>query len=394
MSQYAKYPAGTAPGGVLSINGNTSSAQSIVGGSGISVSSAGGTTTITNTLSAGANTALSNLTAPTAINQNLLFGTDNTLDIGSADAGSTYFQPRNLFLGSFMTMSYGGQLQGSSQGYLLGNNNTENNFPNLGTAGFGTGGLGLAFTFGTTGTAPGTQIGVDISVSPQAGPTFTGQGGVIGASYLASENPSGGILGWLQNDDYGYANPGLQGNSIVVGTLSTAYPATNATTCMTAGAVNQSQNNSGLSVGTISTVNTSFINGTPGTIPDSAGYVSIGSIAFAQFPSATPAAFQGMGSYAAISANLLAANTDIPTGINAAVVADAMEVSSASIFVGRANGSNVFSVTYSGQVRAASLSVANSATATGPVGTITHKIEVFDATGTSLGFLPVYDSIT
>lgn len=47
-----------------------------------------------------------------------------------------------------------------------------------------------------------------------------------------------------------------------------------------------------------------------------------------------------------------------------------------------------------GQVRAASLGVGNSATATVAVGTLAKKIQVFDASGTSLGYIPVYASIT
>lgn len=46
-----------------------------------------------------------------------------------------------------------------------------------------------------------------------------------------------------------------------------------------------------------------------------------------------------------------------------------------------------------GQMRVASLGVANSAAAT-TLGTVTSKIEVFDASGASLGFVPVYDAIT
>lgn len=47
-----------------------------------------------------------------------------------------------------------------------------------------------------------------------------------------------------------------------------------------------------------------------------------------------------------------------------------------------------------GQVRAASLGVGNSASATVAVGVLTKKIEVFDAGGSSLGFVPVYATIT
>lgn len=46
------------------------------------------------------------------------------------------------------------------------------------------------------------------------------------------------------------------------------------------------------------------------------------------------------------------------------------------------------------QIRAASIGVGNSATASVGVGTIAKKIEVFDAAGASLGFIPVYATIT
>lgn len=50
-------------------------------------------------------------------------------------------------------------------------------------------------------------------------------------------------------------------------------------------------------------------------------------------------------------------------------------------------------ITVAGQVRATSLGVGNSAAAT-TLGSVTKKIEVFDASGASLGFVPVYDAIT
>lgn len=50
-------------------------------------------------------------------------------------------------------------------------------------------------------------------------------------------------------------------------------------------------------------------------------------------------------------------------------------------------------LTASGQARVASLGVGNSAAATTP-GTVTNKIEVFNASGVSLGFVAVYDAIT
>ncbi|MGW2706969.1 hypothetical protein [Streptomyces sp. NPDC001340] len=45
-------------------------------------------------------------------------------------------------------------------------------------------------------------------------------------------------------------------------------------------------------------------------------------------------------------------------------------------------------------VTAIGLGVGNSATATTAVGTLVRKMEVFDASGASLGFVPIYSSIT
>ncbi len=60
MSSYNYPPQGSGSGGgVTSINGDTTSAQIITGGTGISVSTAGGTTTITNTESPGSGTVTS-----------------------------------------------------------------------------------------------------------------------------------------------------------------------------------------------------------------------------------------------------------------------------------------------------------------------------------------------
>lgn len=47
-----------------------------------------------------------------------------------------------------------------------------------------------------------------------------------------------------------------------------------------------------------------------------------------------------------------------------------------------------------GQIRVASLAVGNSASATVGVGVLAKKVQIFDASGTSLGFVPIYASIT
>lgn len=49
--------------------------------------------------------------------------------------------------------------------------------------------------------------------------------------------------------------------------------------------------------------------------------------------------------------------------------------------------------TFAGQVRCAGLGVSNSANATS-LGSVVKKMEVFDASGNSLGFVPIYNSIT
>ncbi len=59
-----------------------------------------------------------------------------------------------------------------------------------------------------------------------------------------------------------------------------------------------------------------------------------------------------------------------------------------------ANFTYVNNLSSQGVVVANPLRVGNSLAATGPVGTITGKVEIFNAAGTSLGFIPVYSSIT
>ena len=71
-------------GGITSINGNTTAAQTIAAGAGISVVSGGGTTTITNTGSVGnfANRQLSNLSGTTAVNLDLNMGNNSIRQTG------------------------------------------------------------------------------------------------------------------------------------------------------------------------------------------------------------------------------------------------------------------------------------------------------------------------
>lgn len=62
--------------------------------------------------------------------------------------------------------------------------------------------------------------------------------------------------------------------------------------------------------------------------------------------------------------------------------------------IARVGADMVGSMTGDKLIATAGLGVGNSATATGPVGTVVKKIEVFDGSGNSLGFIPVYDTIT
>jgi len=59
-----------------------------------------------------------------------------------------------------------------------------------------------------------------------------------------------------------------------------------------------------------------------------------------------------------------------------------------------ANFTYVNNLSSQGVVVANPLRVGNSVSATGPVGTVTGKVEVFNAAGSSLGFIPIYNTIT
>lgn len=105
-STYIRWPefGSGSGGGVASINGDTTSAQLIVGGTGISVATAAGTTTITNTGSAGANTALSNL-ASVAVNASLVPGSGGSIDLGTS---SDYWN--QLYVSQIHSNSGGGNV--------------------------------------------------------------------------------------------------------------------------------------------------------------------------------------------------------------------------------------------------------------------------------------------
>jgi len=86
------YPPQGGGGGIQSINGDTTSAQVIAAGTGISVSTASGTTTISSSGSSGANVELSNLSG-VAVNTDLVPASTGSSNIGSATLpwGSGYF---------------------------------------------------------------------------------------------------------------------------------------------------------------------------------------------------------------------------------------------------------------------------------------------------------------
>lgn len=91
-------------GGIVSINGDTTAAQVIAGGTGISVATASGTTTITATGSGEANTALSNLSA-VAVNASLVPGTGGAVDLGTS---SHYWN--QLYVSQIHSNSGGGNI--------------------------------------------------------------------------------------------------------------------------------------------------------------------------------------------------------------------------------------------------------------------------------------------
>ena len=59
-----------------------------------------------------------------------------------------------------------------------------------------------------------------------------------------------------------------------------------------------------------------------------------------------------------------------------------------------ANTTYVNNLSSDGSVFANTFRVGNRVSATGPVGTIVGKYEIFNSSGTSLGFVPIYNSIT
>lgn len=80
--------------------------------------------------------------------------------------------------------------------------------------------------------------------------------------------------------------------------------------------------------------------------------------------------------------------------IKAALACDNTDTSD-SVFQGLVNGVKKVEIASDGKLLATiGLGVGNSATATVGVGVLAKKIEVFDASGSSLGFVPVYATIT
>lgn len=104
MSQFSKYPASSGGGGISTINGDNTSAQIIVGGSGIAVNSASGTTTISQS-NAEFNAGNSGTTKTLDLNNGpaqLLTLTGNvTLTISNQQAGGAYLIRLATGTGSF-----------------------------------------------------------------------------------------------------------------------------------------------------------------------------------------------------------------------------------------------------------------------------------------------------
>lgn len=130
--------------------------------------------------------------------------------------------------------------------------------------------------------------------------------------------------------------------------------------------------------------------GIAGTVSPDTGGVGIGS-----YGGAIKTTSSGViAGYFKISTSGANALTPFPSsGPNAAIIADNDDTGN-NIFTGQAVGTSVFEVQSTGNVRTSgNVGVGNSAAATTP-GNVTKKIEIFNFSGTSLGFLPVYDAIT
>lgn len=104
MSQFSKYPVTNGGSGVTSINGNSTAAQVIAGGSGITVNSASGTTTISQS-NAEFNAGNSGTSKTIDFNNGpaqLLTLTGNvTLTLSNATAGGAYLLRLATGAGSF-----------------------------------------------------------------------------------------------------------------------------------------------------------------------------------------------------------------------------------------------------------------------------------------------------
>lgn len=87
-------------------------------------------------------------------------------------------------------------------------------------------------------------------------------------------------------------------------------------------------------------------------------------------------------------------NRTFTTALPPTAIVMADDSTGAALFAGVVAGSNKFLVDNSGNIRAAgNLGVGNSASGT-TLGSVVKKIQIFDASGTSLGYIPVYNSIT
>lgn len=127
----------------------------------------------------------------------------------------------------------------------------------------------------------------------------------------------------------------------------------------------------------------------------SSGYTITSQVqtAAASFTANRAAAFQvaaaSLGAGSSVTRLINCLLSEQTAGTNNASIADNITFSG-NWFI---NSTSTNPSSLAGQVRVASLGVANSAAAT-TLGTVTNKIEVFNASGASLGFVPVYDAIT
>lgn len=315
-----------------------------------------------------ANKFLSNLTSPTAINQHLLFGADGTLDIGSLDSGMTLVRPGRVYIQSRLLVNASAPIV-----HLATINDV--------IAVQGTSSTSLS-QIRVTHFGDAAGVGALMSVTHARG-TFAAPTALLSQDLIGTYNFNGYKGDAYRNTALITAFAGENWSSTAAGTNVDIRSVPNGTigliTRFRVAAAGHVAINSTLGIGAI------FIGGVSPPAPNyQVDLRTTSTSALMQWSNTATANTAADGLLIGIdSVGNAIINQQESLPITLRTGANATQL------VLNADGT----INASGQIKVASLGVGNSAAASIP-GTVTKKIEVFDASGTSLGFLPVYDAIT